>query len=214
MDYDEDFLIWKDSENAWFRQEKWMWLLLVFCFPFGCYIMFKYHHDEISDMNKIGYSFAFCIIWLSGLGMVVKSFPSIPSAEPERSYYYTEPEATTTTRITKATLPTRERQTTTEATTTTTTTTSAATTTATTTTTTETTTTTTTETVRYVYTYSATTYTVISRDYYVNTKSWIYHSTRCRTIPDNMGEHWVYYTGTSEDLKNMGYTPCGTCKPY
>lgn len=55
---------------------------------------------------------------------------------------------------------------------------------------------------------------VVYKDYFYNSNSGIFHSSGCRTIPDNMGDHWIaYYSTTSDYMRSLGYKPCGTCKP-
>lgn len=55
---------------------------------------------------------------------------------------------------------------------------------------------------------------VVYKDYLYNSNSGIFHSSGCRTIPDNMGDHWIaYYSTTSDYMRSLGYKPCGTCKP-
>lgn len=55
---------------------------------------------------------------------------------------------------------------------------------------------------------------VVYKDYLYNSNSGIFHSAGCRTIPDNMGDHWIaYYSTTSDYMRSLGYKPCGTCKP-
>ena len=212
----------EDPENVWFKQDLWMWILLIFCFPAGCYIMFKYHDKEISDQNKIAYSIVFFLIWMMIIAVFYRGFEAatteaikerrLQEIQQQREEMLERRPDTTE----QTTTTTTEETTTTESTTSTTTTTE--TTTATTTTTPETTTTTTTTTTTepiIIYTYiPQTTYTVTRREYYVNSNSGKFHSTGCRTLPEPMGSHWFLYTGTKDELKSMGYSPCGTCRPY
>lgn len=50
--------------------------------------------------------------------------------------------------------------------------------------------------------------------YILNTDSKKFHDPDCGTVKRISDENREYYTGTAEELVDMGYTPCGNCEPY
>lgn len=54
-------------------------------------------------------------------------------------------------------------------------------------------------------------YTPPAQEYWINTDSGKYHSSRCRTIKNEDDPHWIISTETSSELENQGYSPCGVC---
>ncbi len=224
--------MWKSKAE---KMDARLVILLLLIFPIIPVFVFPYRAEisEKSRMRMTYISIAWAVIFYTGLSAGIFQDNFKPQ-ETEPSATYTAEETTTTRRTTTA----APRSTTTSKQTTTTAvaeTTSAPVTSAeaadsstepTTAPTTQTSTETTTATTRAttapptepVYTEPPVIQTqtqVVYRDYLVNTNSGKFHSTGCRTIPDNMGDHWVaYYGTTSDNMRAMGYTPCGTCKPY
>lgn len=50
-------------------------------------------------------------------------------------------------------------------------------------------------------------------DYVLNTKSKKFHYPSCSSVDDMSEENKAYYTGTRDELIDMGYDPCGRCHP-
>ena len=50
-----------------------------------------------------------------------------------------------------------------------------------------------------------------TRDFIVNTNTHKFHVPTCRSVDDMAEKNKMEYTGTIEELKEMGYTPCGRC---
>lgn len=53
-----------------------------------------------------------------------------------------------------------------------------------------------------------------AKTYVLNTDSLKFHKPNCRTIKNLLSEHRLDYTGTYQDVINMGYIPCKVCNPY
>ena len=51
----------------------------------------------------------------------------------------------------------------------------------------------------------------ITADYVVNTSSGKYHKPFCSSVDDMKEENKMQYNGTQDELKAMGYQPCGRC---
>lgn len=51
----------------------------------------------------------------------------------------------------------------------------------------------------------------ITADYVVNTSSGKYHKPYCSSVDDMKEENKMQYNGTQDELKAMGYQPCGRC---
>lgn len=52
-----------NSENEWYKQEKWIWIFLIFIFPVGVFLLWKYG-DTFTSGNKKICSVVFFIVWL------------------------------------------------------------------------------------------------------------------------------------------------------
>ena len=50
-------------------------------------------------------------------------------------------------------------------------------------------------------------------DYVLNTNTKKFHYTYCSSVKRMSEKNTSYYTGTREDVINMGYDPCGNCNP-
>ena len=50
-------------------------------------------------------------------------------------------------------------------------------------------------------------------NYVLNTNTHKFHKENCESVSDIAGSNKEVYTGNREDLINMGYEPCKSCKP-
>ena len=50
-------------------------------------------------------------------------------------------------------------------------------------------------------------------DYVLNTNSKKFHYPDCSSVGKMKDKNKGYHTGTRDELIDMGYTPCGSCKP-
>lgn len=53
----------------------------------------------------------------------------------------------------------------------------------------------------------------MKRQYVLNNNTMRYHYPECRSVKDIKEENKSEYHGTSSELKDMGYIPCGNCRP-
>ena len=51
------------------------------------------------------------------------------------------------------------------------------------------------------------------REYVLNISSKKFHLSTCGSVKTMKPENTEYFTGTREELEEMGYAPCGNCKP-
>jgi len=51
-------------------------------------------------------------------------------------------------------------------------------------------------------------------NYIANTNSGRFHYTSCRSVRDMKEENKWYFSGTAEELVDLGYIPCAICQPY
>lgn len=57
-------------------------------------------------------------------------------------------------------------------------------------------------------------YETVESNFVLNTETMKAHTTTCGDVAKmNIENRWDYY-GTIEDLQNMGYSPCGHCRPW
>lgn len=182
-----------DPDSVWYKQTYGIILMLIFFFPVGLYLMWKYGKSWNQNL-KIGVS-AFCGLVLiasmfmpnssggnnsmtdSGLTAMASVTTTWQKAEITRATTTAEPEATSESVTTETTTvePTEEP---TEAPT---------------------------EAPRVVPTEKQ------ENEYMINYETNVFHSPSCYTIRNS--DNVKAYTGTADDLKGQGYTPCGKCKP-
>ena len=51
------------------------------------------------------------------------------------------------------------------------------------------------------------------REYVLNISSKKFHLSTCGSVKTMKPENTEYFTGTREELEELGYAPCGNCKP-
>lgn len=186
-----------DPDSVWYKQTYGIILMLIFFFPVGLYLMWKYGKGW-NQYLKIGVS-AFCGLVLiasmfmpnssggnnsmtdSGLAAMASVTTTWQKAEITRATTTEKPEATSESVTTETTTvePTEEP--------------------------TEAPTEEPTEAPRVVPTEKQ------ENEYMINYETNVFHSPSCYTIRNS--DNVKAYTGTADDLKEQGYTPCGKCKP-
>lgn len=179
-----------DPDSVWYKQTYGIVLTLIFFFPVGLYLMWKYGKGWNQNI-KIGVSVACGFVLIAAVLMpnsgggndsmtdsglaavasvtttssrnVITTTVTTSTTEPEQTT-----EATTTTTVEPTEEPTEAPEPTEEP----------------------------------------------ERVYIVNYTSNIFHSPSCRTVKDSNNPNIKEYTGTAEELEAKGYRRCELCKPW
>lgn len=187
-----------DPDSVWYKQTYGIILMLIFFFPVGLYLMWKYGKNWNQNL-KIGVS-AFCGLVLiasmfmpnssggnnsmtdSGLTAMASVTTTWQKAEITRATTTEKPEATSESVTTETTTvePTEES----------------------------------TEEPTEEPTEAPEPTEEPERVYMVNYKSNIFHSPTCHTVENSSNPNIKEYTGTAEELEAKGYRRCELCKPW